>query len=146
MSYTYGLCSKPRALLLAIVQYYLESQYFQVWLFFSGCDTSYMLSFPFVFFKVSSVDFPNFCTVWRVNSYIYLLTFSNIFFNRLFIFSLSHLNIISSFILYSFFNHHLFFLYSFPTTIFFNEKYYIHNIFCNTFTRITTKSYVESYY
>ena len=58
-------------------------------------------------------------------------------------FSLSHLNIISSFILYSFFNHHLFFLCSFPTTTFFNKKCYIHNIFCNTFTKITTKSYVK---
>ena len=59
---------------------------------------------------------------------------------------LSHLNIISLFIIYSFFYHHFFFLYSFPTIIFFNEKYYIHNIFRNIFTRITSKSYVESCY
>ena len=56
--------------------------------------------------------------------------------------SLSHLNIISSFILY----YHLFFLYLFPTIIFFNEKCYIYNILRNTFTRIITKSYMESYY
>ena len=61
-------------------------------------------------------------------------------------YSLSHLNIISSFILYSFFYHHLFFLYLFPTIIFFNEKCYIYNIFCNTFKRITSKSYVKSCY
>ena len=47
----------------------------------------------------------------------YLSTFSNTLSISL-SFSPSHLNIISSFILYSFFNHHLFFLYSFPTTIF----------------------------
>ena len=46
-------------------------------------------------------------------------------------FSPSHLNIIFSFFLF-FFYHHLFFLYLFPTIIFFNEKCYIHNIFCNT--------------
>ena len=45
-----------------------------------------------------------------------------------------------------FFYHHLFFLYSFITIIFFNEKYYIHNIFRNTFKRITSKSYVKNCY
>ena len=45
--------------------------------------------------------------------------------------SLSHLNIISSFIAYSFINHHFIL---FLTTIFFNEKCYVHNILRNTFT------------
>ena len=45
-----------------------------------------------------------------------------------------------------FFNHHLFFLWSYPTTIFFNEKCYIHNIFRNTFAWIISKSYVKSCY
>ena len=58
----------------------------------------------------------------------YLLTFLNISSNRFSIISLSHLNIISSFIIYS-----LFIL--FLTTIFFNEKCYVHNIFRNIFTK-----------
>ena len=49
-------------------------------------------------------------------------------------FSPSHLNIISSIIHYSFFNHHLFFLYSSPKIVFFNKKCYVYNIFRNTFT------------
>ena len=59
--------------------------------------------------------------------------------------SLFHLNIISSFILY----HYLFFLYLFPTIIFFNEKCYIYNIFRNTFTtkfmwKVVTSSNLNS--
>ena len=50
-----------------------------------------------------------FCTIWIVNSDIYLLptTFSNTFSNRFSIISLFHLNIISSFIIYSYFNTHI---------------------------------------
>ena len=50
----------------------------------------------FQMFKRSLATFPNFCTVWRVNSYIYLLpiTFSNTFSNRLSIIYLPHLNIL----------------------------------------------------
>ena len=62
-----------------------------------------------------------------------LPTFSNIFSYRFFIYSLSHLNIISSFFFYSFFNISLFFLYSFLTTIFFKFPttifFKFHNIF-----------------
>ena len=65
--------------------------------------------------------------------YFSYLFFSNTLSNRFFIYSLSQLNIISSFFFYSFFNISLFFLYSFltdifvkfPTTIFFK----FHNIF-----------------
>ena len=79
------------------------------------------------------------------------LSFSYLFFpmhfptDSLFHF-LSYLNII--FFIHSlfFFYHYLFFLYSFSTIIFFNKKCYIHNIFRNTFTRIISKSYVESCY
>ena len=54
------------------------------------------------------------------------------------ILSLSHLNIISSFIISSFLS-----------TIFFNEKCYVHNIFCNTFTtkfmwKVVTSSNLKS--
>ena len=59
----------------------------------------------------------------------YILTFLNILLTDFLSHSQSHLNIISSFILY----HHLFILYLFPTIIFFNEKCYIYNIFYNTF-------------
>ena len=50
----------------------------------------------FQMFNRSLATFPNFCTVWRVNSYIYLLpiTFSNTFSNRLSIIYLPHLNIL----------------------------------------------------
>ena len=83
---------------------------------------------------------------WTVTLNFYLPTFSNILSNR---FSISFsISFKYYFFIHSllFFNHHLFFLYSFPTIIFFNEKYYIHNIFRNIFTRITSKSYVESCY
>ena len=69
--------------------------------------------------------FPNFCTVWKVNSNFYLLTthFFHIHFSSDFLsHPLFYLNIISSFIFYSFFYYHLFFSYSFPTIIFFNKK------------------------
>ena len=67
-----------------------------------------------------------------MNSDFYLLAiyFSNTFSTDSLSHSLSHLNVISSFIFY----YHLFFLYLFSTIIFFNEKCYIYNIFCNTFS------------
>ena len=110
---------------------------------------SYFANSPsFSPFRASPAASLNFCTVERVNSsfYLCLLTFSNTLSNRLsIIFSISFK--------YHFFNHslfvfyyHLFFLYSFPTIIFFNKKCYIHNIFCNTFTRIISKSYMENCY
>ena len=77
---------------------------------------------------------------WTVTFSFYLPTFQIHFPTDPLSHSLSHLNIISSFILY----HHLFFLYLFPTIIFFNKKCYIYNIFRNTFTRIITKSYMKS--
>ena len=78
---------------------------------------------------------------WTMIFSFYILSFSNTLPTD----SLSHLNIISSFILY----HHLFFLYLFPTIIFFNEKCYIYNIFCNTFTtkfmwKVVTNSNLNS--
>ena len=91
--------------------------------------------------------------LYYLDSEQWYLVFTYLFFQIHFLtdslsFSSSHLNIISSFILYSFFffYHNSFFLYSFPTIIFFNEKCYIHNIFHNTFTRITSKFYMESCY
>ena len=67
----------------------------------------------------------------HVTFIFYLFAFSNILFNRLSIpFSISFK--------YYFFIHCLFFLKSsfilFLTTIFFNEKCYVHNILRNTFT------------
>ena len=47
--------------------------------------------------------------------------------------SLFHLNIISLFILYSYLSSFIPPIFI-STTIFFNKKYYIYNIFCNTFT------------
>ena len=80
-------------------------------------------------FWVFTTVFLYFFIVWRVysNFHLWLYIFSNIFSNRLsIIFFLSHLNIISSLFLYSFFNLPLlflnlsiFFIYSFPTIIFF---------------------------
>ena len=55
----------------------------------------------------------------------YLPTFQIYFLTDFLSFNPSHLNIIF----------HLFFLYSFPTIIFFNVKCYNHNIFRNTFTK-----------
>ena len=61
--------------------------------------------------RASPAESLNFCTIWRINNDFYFLAthFFKYTSNRLSIHSLSHLNIISSFIVYSFFNHHLFF-------------------------------------
>ena len=81
---------------------------------------------------------------WTVTFNFYLPTFSNTLSNRFsipFFISFKYYFFIHS--LFFFYNH-LLFLYLFPTIIFFNENCYIYNIFCNTFTRITSKSYVEN--
>ena len=98
--------------------------------------------------RASLVVCLNFYTVWTINSNIYLLpinffkyTFQQIFYH--FSISFKYYFFINSLFI---FNLYLFFLYSFSTIIFFNKKCYIHNIFCNTFTRIITKYYMKSCY
>ena len=90
--------------------------------------------------RASPVDSPNFCTVWRMNSDFYILV--TYFFYP---FSISFK--------YYFFIHSLFFFiiiyssYIHSQQLYFsNEMCFIHNIFHNIFTRITSKSYVKSCY
>ena len=90
----------------------------------------------------------NFCTVWTMNSDIYLLPthfFKYTFQQILYPFSISFKYYFFIHSLF-FFNLYLFFLYSFSTKIFFNKKCYVHNSFYNTFIRIITKYYMKSCY
>ena len=82
---------------------------------------------PIPLFRVSPTISPYFCTVWTVNGNILLLLiyfFKYIFQQILYHFSISFK--------YYFLFHYLFFFF---TTIFFNDKCCVHNIFRNTFTK-----------
>ena len=86
---------------------------------------------PIPLFRVSPTISPYFCTVWTVNGNILLLLiyfFKYIFQQILYHFSISFK--------YYFLFHYLFFFF---TTIFFNDKCCIHNIFRNTFTKFMWK-------
>ena len=76
--------------------------------FFSKVKPYFVFLFLFCYSLIASpVDQTNFCTVWRMNNNFYLLPFTYPLFQIQFpTESLSHLNIIFSFIIYSFFNNY----------------------------------------